>query len=399
MALCALTAWPAGSMVAAQPAARSTGDLGWIRLFAVLQLVAVAVFGFAVVFVRRHPPPVSRVLLLAAAIQLLPLAAPLMLSTDVWSYWNAGRLSVAHGANPYSVVPGALPGEPSLAFVPEAWRDEPTKYGPVFTVLSQAVAAIAGGDATAAAWLFRLLAGVQMVVLTALVARLAPRAAFGAAFVGWNPVFAIQFAGSGHNDVLMTTLVVLALLAARKGAGAIAGVSWILAILVKWLPLAILPLQLLEDRAKGRRSILPGLLAGAIVAASLSTLLFGWAWFGGWLPVVSSASSPELNSLAIWPRLAFGLPDILVTVAPLVGFAGAYIVLLRQAARGRARKGLASGLLLVASPFLWTWYVITPAALSSVEDDVPALLVAAGLCLYSAMYLGVSGSVIRVFFP
>lgn len=398
VALCVLTAWPPGSMVAAQPAARSTGNLDWIRLFAIVQLLALVVFGLAVVFVRRHPPSTGSVVALAAVIQLLPLVAPLMLSTDAWSYWNAGRIAVAHDANPYAVVPAAIPSEPSLAYIPAPWRDEPTRYGPAFTVISQAVAIVAGEDAGAAAWLFRALAGGQMVALTVLVARLAPRAAFGAAFVGWNPVYAFQFAGSGHNDVLMAALVVLALFAAHKGAAGLAGVSWVLAILVKWLPLALLPLQLLEDRARGRASIVPSLLVGTLVAAALSTVVFGWSWLGAWLPIVSSASSSELNSLAIWPRLGFGLPDVVVTVAPLAVFGVAYLVLLRQAWGGRARNGLASGLLLLASPFLWTWYVITPAALSSVEDDVPALWVAAGLCLYSAMYLGISGSIVRVFF-
>jgi hypothetical protein len=398
IALCTATAWPQGSMVAAQPAATSTGDLAWLRVFAIAQLLALILFGCALVIIRRKPPQTSRVVVLAAIIQLLPLLAPLMLSTDPYSYWNAGRLSAIDGANPYEVRPADVPGDPSLAYVPDEWRNETTKYGPAFTALSHSLALVVGDDPTVAAWSFRALAGGLMVLLTVLVSRIASRAAFAAAFVGWNPVFAIQFAGSGHNDILMATLVVVGLYAVHRQVTWPAGVSWALAVFVKWIPLILVPLQALEDRHRGRPSIVPSLVLAVVVIAAGSTLLFGWSWLGTWLPIVGVAASDELNSLAIWPRLAPGLPDVVVKVGPLVGYAIAYALLLRQAWHGRARHGLAVGLFLVASPFLWTWYVITPAALAAAEDDVPALWTAAVLCVYTGLYLGVSGSIVRVMF-
>ena len=85
-------------------------------------------------------------------------------------------------------------------------------------------------------------------------------------------------------------------------------------------------------------------------------------------------------------------------LGPIVGFAIAYLFLLGQAWRRRARRGLAMALFLVASPFLWTWYVVTPAALAAVEDDVPALWIAFALCAYTGMYLGGGGNVLRVLF-
>jgi hypothetical protein len=394
--LCTILAWIDGSMVAAQPAAVSTGDVRWIRLFALAQVLALGLFAAAMLLVRRTGARTRHVVIIATIIQLTPLAAPLMLSTDAYSYWNAGRLATQESANPYVDIPADHPGDPSFRYVPPEWRNRPTVYGPAFTAISGGVAVVAGEDAQVAAWLFRMLSAASMVALTVLVSRMSPRAAFAAAFIGWNPVFAIQFAGSGHNDVLMITLVVLGLWFLRRGTVRLGMAAWALSLFVKSLAVILVPLQILEDRARGRRSLAAGLVVGLLVMSGLSTLAFGPFWPGGFAPVIESAASGDLNSLAIWPRVASHLPDVIVKLGPIAGFAIAYLLLLRQAWQGRARHGLAMGLFLVASPFLWTWYVIAPAALAAVDDDPPALLIAFGLCAYTSLYLGAGGNVLEL---
>ncbi len=227
-------------MVAAQPASVPTGDLGWIRIFAVTQAAAFGLYGVTLLLIRRAAPRMAAVVVLAAVIQLLPLLAPLMLSSDVWGYWNAGRIAVVDGGNPYVDTPATYPDDPSLPFTRGVWRDQTTAYGPAFTVGSEAVAAVVGEDAATAAWLYKAAAGLLMVALTMLVSLVAPRPAFAAAFVGWNPVFAMQFAGSGHNDVLMITLVVAGILLGLRGRATGAGTAWSIGVFVRWLPIILL---------------------------------------------------------------------------------------------------------------------------------------------------------------
>ena len=43
-------------------------------------------------------------------VQLLPLAGPVLLSTDVYTYWDYARISTEHGGNPYTDVPSDHPG-------------------------------------------------------------------------------------------------------------------------------------------------------------------------------------------------------------------------------------------------------------------------------------------------
>lgn len=398
VAVCVGSAWPIGSMVAAQPQVVRTGNLDWTRLFAIAQILAFGLYATALVIVRWNAPTTTRVLVLAAAIQLLPLAAPLMLSTDAWSYTNTGRIAVVHGGNPYVDTPSAFPSDPTLAYINGAWQERITVYGPAFVVASEAIAVAAGDDPGLAVWLYRVAGGFLMVALALVVSRIATRAAFAAAFIGWNPVFAMQFAGSGHNDILMITLVVVGLAIGTQAKVREAGFAWSLAVFVKWIPLILVPLQLLEDRARHRRSIAVGFLAGSVVLAGISTLLFGWSWLGGVIPVAESVTTGEINSLAIWPRLGRWLPATVVTLGPIVAFTIAYLFLLGQAYRGRARRGLVMGLFLLASPYLFTWYVVTPAALAAVEDDIPALWLAFALGAYTGLlYLGRVGSVFDVF--
>lgn len=393
LGVCVALAWPAGSMVAAGYS--ETTDDAWIRLFAVAQAAAFGLFAGALLLVRRHPPSTARVLLLATVIQLVPLAAPLMLSTDAWIYWSMGRIAAVNGGNPYEDAQLAFPADPSLPYTNPGYRDQTTAYGPVFTAGSQVLALMAGEDAVLAAWHYKAVAAALMVLITIMVSRIAPRPAFAAAFVGWNPILALHFAGSGHNDPLMVLLLVAALMLVLRGRAWEAGFTWAVAGFVKWTSFIVLPLQVLEDRAHGRRSLLPGFLIGFVAMAALSTALYGWAWINHVLPMVTNAA--EDPSMAFWARIGSRLPSALVLLGPIVLFAIAYLFLLRAAWRGRARRGLAMGLFLLASPYLWTWYVVIPAVLSAIEDDTPALWLAFALCAYGLLYLGDAGSVFRVF--
>ena len=145
--------------------------------------------------------------MLAIVIQLLPLAAPLLLSTDAWTYWEYGRIAAVHGGNPYVDTPSEFPDDPAYDHAGAAWRDTTSVYGPAFTLLSEGVALVSGSSAAAAAWIFKVLAAPACSRCALLAARLARAGLSPLAFVGWNPLLAVHFAGGGHNDALMMALV------------------------------------------------------------------------------------------------------------------------------------------------------------------------------------------------
>ena len=126
-----------------------------------------------------------------------------------------------------------------------------------------------------AAWAYRGLAAAAMIALVLLAARLSARPAFAAAFVGWNPLLAVHFAGGGHNDAWMMAFVLAALALAATGRPGLAGASWAVAITIKWVPLLFLPLRFLAARRAGRQVDHRGLALGLAVIVAIATWRYG----------------------------------------------------------------------------------------------------------------------------
>src|SRR5690349_1450330 len=143
----------------------------------------------------------------------------------------------------------------------------------------------------------------------------APLPAFAAAFVGWNPLLAIDFAGGGHNDVWMMALVLGALALAARHPGW-SGSGWALAGSVKWVAIALLPLNLIRSARGQARAAAIGFVAAAAVIAVAASLAFGTAWFTAMGPVAQRHAAWAVPS-----RLgALGLPGWLALM-PLVAAA------------------------------------------------------------------------------
>jgi hypothetical protein len=334
---------------------------------------AFALYVVGLTLLRRSRGGLATVVALATVIQLVPLAGPLLLSRDVFAYWDYGRLASEHDANPYSVPPGTFAADPAERAMAPAWRHSDSVYGPVFTAASAGLAKAGGHSTEAAAFGYRAIAAAGMLLLVALAAVVAPLPSFAAAFVGWNPLLALDFAGGGHNDVWMMVLVLvaLALAAARPR---LAGVSWALAAGLKWTAIVLLPLELFSRSRREALRTLLGFAAAAIAIGGAAWLAFGTAWV--------SALAPFAHLKAGWAvptRLTdVGLPGWLA-LAPLVL---ALPLLLRSARAGRPRLGAAMALVLLASPWLLPWYAVWAVPLAAVEEDWAGWALALSLCAY-----------------
>jgi hypothetical protein len=377
VAACTAGVWSAGAPLRA---GATTGQ-GMPRLYLPCLWTAFAAYLVSLALIRRRHPDLWAIVTVAIAIQLLPLSAPLLGSTDAWSYWDYASIAATHGANPYAVKPSVYPRDAAYGHMGAAWHTTTSVYGPAFTLASEPVALAANGSATAAAWTFKTLAAAGVLLAAALAGLLARRTAFAVAFVGWNPLLAVDFAGGGHNDVLMVVLVLTALALAAMGRRGMSSTAWAASIYVKWVSALLLPLHLLAERAAGRRmawrSLVTALAAGALIA----TAAFGLHWPGAAMPLAHTAAHG--SRFAIPHRLeSAGLPRWAALTVVASAFTVAYALLLRSAARGRARLGLASGLLLLAAPYLVSWYTVWAVPFAAAEEDAAAQLVSLGLCAY-----------------
>jgi len=357
------------------------GDASWAWLYLAGEIVAFSAYVAGLLLLRRAAVRLALVAVLAAAIQLAPLAAPLLISSDAWTYWDYGRIAVVHDANPYTQPPRDFPDDPAYPYIGGAWHGATSVYGPLFTLASEPVAGAADSSADAAAWLFKSLAALAMIGTVALVALLARRRAFAVALVGWNPLLALHFAGGGHNDAWMALLVMSALALGVSGRRQWAGAAWVAAIFIKWIAVIFLPLRALEARAKGRQVGHLGFAVAALLVAAAASAQFGWHWLGAFGPLARNANKE--TQFALPHRLKeLGVSHDVALAVFAAAFALAYLWLLGQAWRGRARLGLAACLLLCASPYLVPWYAVWALPVAAAEDDPPAQWLAVAISAY-----------------
>jgi hypothetical protein len=356
--------WTDGSPVVPVDGDLPPGHRAWAVAFLVALAVAFAAYVCGLWALRRTPV-MRTVLVLAVAIQLAPLATPLLLSTDVYAYWAYAKVD-----NPYRETPSDA-GD-AARYVGRDLRDRTSVYGPAFSLAAEPTAAVDTNDVIA--WMYKTVGALSVLAIVALTARRSRQPAFAAAFVGWNPVLAVHFAGGGHNDALMMALVAVALALGDRGRPQLAGAAWSIAVLVKWVPLLLLPLRALEARATGRRVAHLGFAVTTAAVLIAATIAYGLEWVHFITPLAHNA---ERTTAYAFPH-RLGVPWEVFAVA----YAVAYVWLLREALRGRARLGLALGLFLVAIPYLIVWYVVWTVPLAAGEDDRAGRLLALALCAY-----------------
>jgi alpha-1,6-mannosyltransferase len=374
-----LLAWRSGSPLV--PRDGGTLDQGTAWPFLVLLVAAFGCYLVGLQLLRRASVSVRAVVVVAALVQLVPLGAPLLLSTDAWTYWSYGWIAAEGGGNPYVDPPSEFPQNPAAPYMGADWRDTTTVYGPAFTGLSEPVAELAGTSSDTAAWLYKSLAAVAVLAACVAVARVARRAALAAAFVGWNPVLAVHAAGGGHNDALVGGLAALAVALALRRRHDLSGALWVAAVLVKWVPLVFLALSSLAARAHSRPLGWRGLAAAAVALGALSTWLYGLDWLRAAKPLAGNAARE--TSYAIPSRLeSLGVPHGLALVAALAGLAVGLALLAREAGHGAARLGLAACLVLLTTPYLAVWYLAWAVPLAAPEEERASRLVALALTAY-----------------
>ena len=253
-------------------------------------------------------------------------------------------------------------------------------YGPAFTLASEPVALAAGSSAGRG--------GVDLQVARragrARRRRCSPRGSrggrrFALAFVGWNPLLAVHFAGGGHNDAWMAALVLGALALGVARPRQWAGVAWARRSSSSGCRCCCCRCARSRRARPGGASAISAsrLTAAALVAVAT------WRYGSRWLGVGAVARNADRETTFALPhRLAqLGVPHALAS-ALRRAFALAYVWLLREAARGRARLGLATGAAAARDAVLVVWYVVWTVPLAAAEDDEPPQWLALGLCAY-----------------
>jgi alpha-1,6-mannosyltransferase len=333
--------------------------------------------------------------------------APPTLSIDLSSYVAHGTIAAELDGNPYLEPTEAALASPAGRELVREYGWEPvhsvTPYGPLWTQLESLAVGIAG-DAPGAVRLLKLVVVLASLATGALVWAILGRVRPEAQLLGttaylWNPLILAELAGEGHNDALMTALVLAgltALVAARPGSSVPLGA---LAVLTKYLPAALLPPQAVyawRSRSSTRRLGLE-LLAGGAVAAVVTVVLYrpfwaGLATFDGLRESAERSFVPSTSG-AVFHALSAALSDEAAARATGLALGGAFAayVLVRSAGVRdvpsllRACAGTAVVYTLVAAPIYWPWYPALAVALLALSPGVWSLALIVALSLGSRL--------------
>jgi hypothetical protein len=175
---------------------------------------------------------------ISAATSVILLFTPATPSHDPFAYAESGRLLLTYHANPFFTLPGAYPNDAVLRA--NEWPASVTAYGPLWSLLSLALAPIVGGDPLRANMVYRVVAlaaqlgnlALLAAILRRLPARHAAWRAQGLLLYAWNPLILIEVA-AGHNDVLMLTCLLLCFWLLLDARWRLAALALAAAVLIK----------------------------------------------------------------------------------------------------------------------------------------------------------------------
>lgn len=288
-------------------------------------------------------------LLLAAVWHIAFLSLPAGADDDIHRYVWDGRLQRL-GYNPYLVIPS----DPAARHLhtPETRNlnnpDLPSPYPPGAQLFFRAVTAV--HESTFALKVAFVICDFLIAVVLLGLLRNSRHGAHLVLAYAWNPLLAIEVAGSGHIDIVGALFLTISAAALLRRWRATAAVTLGLAIAVKFLPVVLVPLY--WKRVRVRDTVLaatvvaclcvPFLDHGHISTGSLGTYLQAFRFNGPVFAALDRVVSPQL----------------LAAFAVLVGFATASWI--RRAGTALTPDAFAwpMAISLLCAPVVFPWYLL-----------------------------------------
>jgi len=317
-----------------------------LALAGIVYLLAIREFFTTPKFPRRV---VVLGLVLAAVWHIAFLRVPAGPDDDVHRYVWDGRLQRL-GYNPYLVIPS----DPALAALhtPETRSlnhpDLPSPYPAGAELFFRAVTAI--HESTFALKVAFVVCEFAIVFVLLDILRRSGQGAHWVLAYAWNPLLAVEVAGSGHIDIVGVLLLLVSAAALGRRWRAVAALAFGLAVAVKLLPIILLPLY--WKRVRIRDAVLaalavgllylPFLNHGRIPIGSLGTYIHSF-WF----------NDPVFAALE---RVA--APELIAGLAVLVGILTAAWMRRRSAALSPDAFAWPMAASLICAPVVYPWYLL-----------------------------------------
>ena len=287
-------------------------------------------------------------LVLAAVWHIEFLRLPPGIDDDIHRYVWDGRLQRL-GYNPYIVVPS----DPAVTglHTPETRNlnhpDLPSLYPPGAELFFRAITAI--HESVFALKVAFVICDLAIVLLLLGILRGRGQGAHLVLAYAWNPLLAIEVAGSGHIDIVGALLLLVSAAALVRRWRATAAIAFGLAVAIKFLPIVLLPLYCkrirIRDAALAAAVVallyLPFLNHGRIPTGSLGRYVQSFRFNGPLFAALEQTISPQL----------------LAGLAVLVAFLTA-IWMRRKPVESASAFAWPMAASLLCAPVVYPWYLL-----------------------------------------
>jgi hypothetical protein len=337
--------------------------MGSLTLAGIVYLLAIREFFATPRFSRRV---VVIGLVLAAVWHIAFLRLPAGADDDIHRYVWDGRLQRL-GYNPYLVVPS----DPAVRglHTPETRNlnnpDLPSPYPAGAQLFFRAVTAIQ--ESTFALKVAFVVCEFAIVFVLLDVLRFTGQEAHLVLAFAWNPLLALEVAGSGHIDIVGALLLVVSAAAVVRRWRATAAVALGLAIAVKFLPVVLLPLY--WKRVRIRDAALAAAVIALLYVPFLGRSFFNRSFLNpGLIPIGSLGTYVQtfrFNGPVFAMLARVAPPQLLVGLAVLVGFVTATWLRISRATPERSADVFALPMFawpmaaaLLCAPAVFPWYLL-----------------------------------------
>jgi hypothetical protein len=314
----------------------------------------------------------------AAALHLVLLPAALSQSQDVYAYLFYGKMWAVHGANPVADLPLLFASDPWFPWL--RWPDQPSVYGPLWTMLTGGIVRVSGDSLMAAL----LLVKTAVVALTAAAVAGLVRAARtrgldpgrAVLWFSWNPIVLVSLPLGGHADAAVAACWVWALLQDRRGRTLAASLILTAAALVKTYAGIALVVYLVALFRRRERWVRDAVAATGLAVLAYLPFLAGGRTLSGLVRLADQVSASLGGGVELLLR-TFVPEDVAAGVVLAIGVAVVVTVIAvcaRQAGFAKDPWPAVSAAFLAyvaVTPWFLYWHQVGLLALAAVAASGP----------------------------
>ncbi len=307
-----------------------------------------------------------------------------LFSIDIYSYIAHGYLATQPDSNPYQIpVSAVIESQFGRDLVPFGWRPVHgvSPYGPLWTQIETLAFSITQDIRTVLLLLKVVIVAASMAsaaIIWKILGHVRPRdQLLGTVAYLWNPLIIVEFAAEGHNDALMIVFVLLGLYLAVRLWRSLSIAALLLGVLSKFIPLILLPAQIvfLWRKRKNWPHFVLHTLVGVALGIGIAALLYQPVWVGmETFRGVQEQGRPSFYASTLVPLMVFlqrtrpepeaARLSFTIMSGIFVLFAFVRSIFVRdEDSFLRACASIALAYLLLVSPTYWSWYAALPLAL------------------------------------